>query len=236
MKRLSIFLTILTFVTASCGERCEKAEGPRDSKNIPISHSDKVTLNFVADLTIKVDSNRNPTLKSIAQNQIQGLIKADNIDAELLLTLNGCIEENDPILLECELPSLKNIELNSAGKIASAALLKEDLLQFDNNGIGDIDFVVNANHIISSVKSSGDIRLSGYCQKLDFLSTSSGDLRAFDLISDTLNIHLFGSTVCDIYTNGVLNVYFYDDGIVNYRGQPSQINITGTGQVTDKNL
>lgn len=236
MKFPHIYFALLLSTTIGCGERCEKADGPGDSEDIAIFSADKITLDFVADLSIKVDSNRSPALKSTAQDQVQGLIKANNIESELLLTLEGCIEENDPILLECELPSLKNIELNSAGKISSSTLLAEDIIQFENNGLGEIDFVINAKRVIASVKSSGDIRLSGYCEKMEFLSTSSGDLRGFDLISDTITIHLFGSTVCDIYTDGVLNIYFYEDGIVNYRGQPQEINISGNGQVSDKNL
>ncbi len=231
-----IYFALLLSTTVSCGEQCEKADGPRDSEDIVIFSADKVTLDFTADLSIQVDSNRSPALKSIAQDQAQGLIKANNIESELLLTLDGCIEENDPILLECELPSLKSIELNSAGKISSSTLLAEEIIQFENNGLGEIDFVIKAKQVIASVKSSGDIRLSGYCEKMEFLSTSSGDLLGFDLISDTITIHLFGSTVCDIYTDGVLNIYFYEDGIVNYRGQPQEINITGNGKVSDKNL
>lgn len=236
MKYIPIYLLFLIVTVSGCGERCEKAEGPRSSKEFAIGPAEKVTLNFVADLSIKVDSNRNSILKSIAQSQVQGLIDPNNLDSELLLDLDGCIEENDPILMECELPRLKSVELNSAGKIESSVLLVEDVIQFENNGLGEIDFAINANHVIASVKSSGDIRLSGYCKTLDFLSTSSGDLRAYDMISDTLNIHLFGSTVCDVYTDGILNIYFYDDGIVNFRGQPKQINIEGSGQVSDKNL
>jgi len=236
MKRIWINILWIIFIASSCGERCEKAEGPRSKRQIPISDATSLVLDFVADITIRVDSSRTPLLNLIAQDAVLDMILAENQDNELTLTLDGCIKENDPILFECELPQLNNIELNSAGKIQSGLILLGDELRFTNNGLGEIDFVVNAKRIIGEVKSSGDLRLAGSTEQLDFLTTSSGDLRAFDLVADTLNLHMFGSTVCDVYSDGVINIYFYENGTVNYRGNPKQINITGDGQVTDKNF
>lgn len=236
MKSTLYILICLSLALHGCGGGCEKADGPRVAKNVAISQADKISLNFVADMSIRIDSANPPQLKVIAQEQVQDLVLVNSLESEMLLNLKGCVEENDPVLLQCDLNQIKSIDLNSAGKIESEILVQGDEFRFENNGLGDIDFVLDANRIIAQIKSSGDIIFEGYSKRLDFLSTSSGDLRAYDLQCDTVNVHLFGSSVCDVYTDGVLNIYFYDDGRVNYRGNPKEINITGEGQVTNENL
>ena len=71
---------------------------------------------------------------------------------------------------------------------------------------------------------------------MDFLSTSSGDLRAYNLVVDTLVLNIFGSTVCDVYATQYLEVNFFSSGRVNYRGNPKEVKVNGEGQVTQTSI
>ncbi|HAW18644.1 MAG TPA: hypothetical protein DCX14_00535 [Flavobacteriales bacterium] len=210
-------------------------EGPREKRDISIDPASKIELNLVADLGVKVDTSQETQLEVIAQSGVFEKLNFSRIGEEMLYELDGCIRENEPILMSAIMPQLEQVTINSAGKVFSEAIVVNDYLRFTNKGLGDIDFVIKSDSIIGEVKSSGDLILSGSCRAFSFLSTSSGDLRAYNLVCDSLTLNLFGTSVCEVFTNGPLIINFFSPGVVNYRGVPSSIQITGDGQVNNTN-
>lgn len=222
-------------IVACNREKCETMDGPREKRDISINPASKIELNFVADLGVKVDTAQETQLEVIAQTGVFEQLNFSRIGEEMLYDMDGCIRENDPILMSVIMPQLEQITINSAGKIFSESIVVNDYLRFTNQGLGDIDFVINTDSIIGEVKSSGDIILSGSARTFSFLSTASGDLRAYNLVCESTTLNLFGTSVCEVFTNGPLIVNFFSPGVVNYRGTPSQIVITGEGQVNNAN-
>ncbi|GAB5538403.1 MAG: hypothetical protein Salg2KO_05060 [Salibacteraceae bacterium] len=154
----------------------------------------------------------------------------------LTISIDGCTEKNEEILFEALLNKVDKFTISSAGLIQSESILKQPKLWFKNQGLGELDFAVDSDHLISEIRSSGDIILAGESRKMDFLTTSSGDLRAFNLICDTLVLNIYGSSVCDIYVNQHLEVNFFSNGRVNYRGNPESIVVNGEGQILESSI
>lgn len=237
MKAIYIFFILIGALTSSCSNsKCEKAEGPRTARIIQTGDYSEFVLDMVADVIIELDSNRAAFIEIVAQDQMHGMIRSENNAGELTVLLKGCVKENEIPLINAWSKDFDRIRLESAGRIESRSIVEREELRLSNYGLGDIDFVVNNKRLIAEIKSSGDLTLGGSCDQFDFLTTSSGDLHAFNLVTDTINLNVFGSSVCEVYTNGVLNIHFFEIGTVNYRGTPSQINIIGPGDVKNVNL
>jgi hypothetical protein len=235
--RNSIF--ILAFILigfTGCNNRCKSVDGPRFSEIVLIGNSNTLTLDMVADLQVKVDSSRAPQIEIIAQEGVHEKIQAINMKGDLSISMSSCVKENSEILMEASLSGLDQVVNVSAGKVSSGTLLESESFRLTNEGLGDLDFVLKSKNIIAEIKSSGDIILAGSTKKLEFLTLSSGDLRAFNLVADTILLNVIGSSVCDIYTDGILQINFYQNGFVNYRGTPKEIIVTGEGNVKDVNI
>lgn len=225
-----------TLITACKGNRCETADGPRERSDTLIGNVDEVTLSMVANLSLKVDTGLAPSMEIVAQPAVQSKVIAQSFENQLTIELDGCVKEHDQILLNAVIPDLSYVEITSAGLIESARLIEKDTMEMINSGLGDLDFVIDTQWLLAEIRSSGDIKLAGQLGRLDFLSTSSGDLRAFNLVTDTVSLNILGTSVVEVYANDVLNVHFFRSGTVSYRGNPAQINIEGEGTVTNANL
>lgn len=236
MKNLVISILVGILSTACNGSKCEKAEGPRTSRFILTGEYSEFILDMVADVKIELDSNRQTQMEVIAQSQMHNLIRSENKGGELTVLLKGCIKENEIPLINVWSKDFERIRLESAGKIESLSIVTRPKLRLSNYGLGNMDLIVDNNSLIAEIKSSGDITLGGSCKRFDFLTTSSGDLHAYNLVSDTTNLNVFGSSVCEVYCDGILNIHFFETGTVNYRGNPIEINIIGPGEVKNSNL
>lgn len=217
-------------------DRCETAEGPREKRDTALSFVNDVTLSMVADLSLKIDTALEPNLEMIAQPAVHDKLVVANFNKAMDIAMDGCVKEHDEILLNAVVPDLKYVEITSAGTIRSERLIEKDTLEMINRGLGDLDFVVDSKWLLTEIRSSGDLILAGETERIDFLTTSSGDLRAFNLVADTVSLNVFGSSVLEVYTDGVLQVHFFRSGQVQYRGEPAEIITTGQGTVIDANL
>lgn len=234
-KTFFMLLIVASSLNTGCNS-CVEGNGPRVSRFTPTDSVGEVILDMVSDVLVKVDSARDNIIEVIAQEEIQPVVMANNDQGLLTLSLDECLENNQPILFELTLNEANRFVINSAGLIENERILKQPKVWFTNRGLGDIDFAVDSDEIISEIRSSGNMILSGECNRMDFLSTSSGDLRAYNLVADTLVLNIFGSTVCDVYATQYLEVNFFSSGRVNYRGNPKEVKVNGEGQVTQTSI
>ncbi|MEZ4722483.1 MAG: DUF2807 domain-containing protein [Flavobacteriales bacterium] len=190
-----------------------------------------ITLDLVASMQINTDPTKPKQLEVITQEGIHDMVTTNYEPDELTIALDGCIKENEEILLDANLDSLYHFKITSAGAMSSYRKLTGHNFRLTNEGLGDLDFALQADDIIAEIKSAGDIILAGAARRLDFLTSGSGDLRAFNFVADTVDLRIIGTSICEVYTDGVLNVHFYKNGTVSYRGNPKQINVIGTGEL-----
>lgn len=229
-------ILIVFFLLNGCNrDKCKTIEGPRETRLLLIQPADEIGLNMVASLRLRLDTVA-PAMEVIAQKEVHEQLDINTAGNELVVDLKSCIKEHEEIIMNTSLPEVRSLNITSAGEIASSSLIAGDTLHLLNTGLGDIDLVLHMNRINANIRSSGDVLLSGQTERLDLLSTASGDLKAFNLIADTVNLDLRGSSVVEVYTDGVLNIEFHSKATVNYRGTPVTINIQGDGTVTDANL
>lgn len=236
MMRQAAGIIVMFFLLQGCNrDKCTTIEGPREARTLMLQPVGEIELNMVASLRLRLDTVA-PAMEVIAQKEVHEQLDINTAGNELLVNLKSCIKEHEEIIMNTSLREVHSLKITSAGEITSSSLIAGDTLHLLNTGLGDLDLVLHMDRIDAGIRSSGDVLLSGQTQRLDLLSTASGDLKAFDLVADTVNLVLRGTSVVEVYTDGVLNIEFHNPSTVSYRGTPAAIHVIGDGTVTDANL
>lgn len=240
MKKV-VFFSVLALSVAmlSCKEDsgCDKGEGASEKRTSQFGELPSLNLSMVADLTITQDTFRKGImLGTVAQTAMHRLLEYDSTDKELTIRLKDCIREHNDVLMDARFSTLPDrIVVSSAGTVQSGELIKVDSLKLINQGLGDIDLLVKSREVDVRIEESGNVILGGECKRLEVWTVSSGDLRAFNLIVDTVDIEFIGSNFIEVYATDLLIVNFRIPGTVHYRGNPRIITI-GEGELIDRNL
>lgn len=232
------FIIILAFILLSCGrERCVDPNGQRIIGTRSVEPIEEVTLDMVATLEIEVDDQLAPQIEKIAQEELQRVIIVDERASSIHLFLEKCIKEHLAINLNLRLPTLKRVNMLSAGSITSRKLFETDTLLLYSNGLGDIDLSMTGDYVSGTIRNSGNIILNGYMRLAEFDVIGSGDVHAYDLQTDEVVVSTTGISVIEVYAGRKLRVNFIKPGgQVKYRGNPEAILITGEGELINDNL
>lgn len=237
MQKFS-FIIILALAAFGCKRNnCISVDGARIISSKKITPRQTVDLNMVATLTIDIDSTKTPAIEKIAQERLQRDIIIDDYDSAMNIYLDVCSKEYLPIDLNLDLPSIRKVNMLSGGTIKTRNLFNTDSLDFYINGLGDIDFSVNCDYINAEIRSSGNLFLNGFCQKAEFYTIGSGDVKAYNLQAEDVVVNTTSISVIEVYATRKLRVNFIKPGgQVKYRGNPEAILVTGVGQLIDDNL
>lgn len=236
MKYLLVILVLVS--TLSCSrQRCVDPDGERVIKTRKLDPAAEINLNMVASLTIEVDSDKTPQLEKIAQEALQKVISVDETSRSLDFFLDGCTKEHLAIELNAILPYVESINNYSAGSISSKTIFSTDSISFFSDGLGDIDFSIDANYVNGHLRNSGNLILNGYTTSAEFTVIKSGDVHAYNLQAEDVVVNTTGISVIEVYASRKLRVNFIKPGgQVKYRGNPEAILITGIGDLIDDNL
>ncbi len=231
-------LVFLCVLLVSCREEgCEKGEGASHKRVFTFGHLSAINLNMVSDMVVTEDSFRTGvTVEAVAQNEMHKILLFDSANRELTVRLTDCIREHNPVLIDARFSELpKEMVVNSAGSIESGELLEIDSLTLKNQGLGDIDLLVKSKNVDVRVEESGNVLLGGEADRLSVWCVSSGDIRAYNLVADTVEVEYIGTNFIEVHAKDVLIVDFRIPGTVHYRGNPTII-VEGNGDLIDRNL
>lgn len=233
--RLWLFITVSVIAFGCDALRCKRADGPRRNYDLQTELEPKVVLALVANLSLDIDTNQNEWTELVAQEEVEKAIEITNTGGISTLQLGKCLKQHSEISIYSAVHQLSEIEITSAGTVSSASAFFTDELRLKNNGIGELDISMVGQRLWCESHSSGNTLLGGYVRRLEFLTTASGDLNAYGMPADTVVLHVRGSSVIEVQAESHLEVHFYGNGTVKYRGAPASIVTIGTGQVIDDN-
>jgi len=157
--------------------------------------------------------------------------------------------EAEPKLLAKVTTKVKNgtlvVDTKSRGWFCSWGHSREDVKVYitvkDLKGI-DIDgsaeltgkgkFICDTMEL--SISGSGDINMELEAKVLETGIAGSGDIKAFELISDKCQVSIAGSGDCQVNASQELEISIAGSGDVSYKGNPARVNnsVSGSGEVT----
>ncbi|MBT3647830.1 MAG: hypothetical protein HN542_06275 [Flavobacteriales bacterium] len=230
-------MILSTLLVASCGnDGCQRLEGPRESVIRYLDPIHSINLVTPVNTSVEVDSSLEQSKIEVrAQAEVHPSLNTRVKNRQVNIFLEGCFKDQSEIFIDAKVQALESIRLQSAGDIISTKRIEQDSISIYNSGLGDIDLVLNSQRVESFILASGDIILSGDSEHLVVRTEGSGELSAFNLYADSVVINNIGGSVIQVFAAKYLEVNFFEETTIEYRGHPT-IKILGEGNLVDANF
>ena len=129
-------------------------------------------------------------------------------------------------------PHFNNVSLQGSGEISSVGILSEHSIRTNLSGSGKILLGVDAVDLQSVLAGSGTITIHGVADVARHTISGSGDVQAYDLISQNVTATISGSGNCFVNATDYLHATISGSGNVIYIGdQQVTASISGSGTV-----
>lgn len=172
------------------------------------------------------------TLKVEADENVVDLMTTDFRDGRLIIgtTPGFCTDAGVAMTVWIQTPSLDRIDLSGSGSVVVSGQVVEDVVAIHVSGSGSIDLDASVKtRLASTISGSGTISLRGTAGLHDIDISGSGALASFDMVSRRASVKLSGSGIARLTVQGELNVDLSGSGVVQYRGEPTILNVSVTG-------
>ena len=257
LKGMMALLVILSLFQSACelpnAVSCVNGDGSRDTETRQPASFNKLIIDIPADVYLHMDSSY--SLEITAQDNLMEEILTDVSGGILEIYNDRCFLSYKTIRIDVYVPSLSMVEVKGSGDVytddrftATDMELKVngsggiemnadvDNMFVDIAGSGDVSMNVAAGDIEAKLLGSGNLKLVGTANATVLGIDGSGDVKGFDLVTQSCEIDIAGSGDCEVQVVSDLNIRIRGAGSVYYKGNPSvNVNITGSGEVKDAN-
>ena len=185
-----------------------------------------VIITFGSELSLKVEADKN----------LIEVIKTELEDGVLKVYAEATIRRAKKKNIYITVPELKSIGVSSAAYVRSENLLKTADIEIGSSSAGEIELQVEAKNISIDISSSGKAILNGITEDINVDVSSAGDLRAFDLISQTCKVSVSSAGHASVNVVRRLIAEASSAGSIEYRRNPEdkKIDKSSAGSVVQK--
>lgn len=252
------FLVLCFFsVLVSCENTpefpCIKGDGARITESRTVTEFTRVSLNVDADVYLHQGGTHDVSIT--AQENIIAEITTEIAGEVLEIHNTTCLRQEKTIRIDVTLPTLAGLEVDGPGDVYGESPFTASEMDIMIQGKGGIELTANADKfnvelggsgnatldlqgdlVISKVKGTGDLHLSGAGLYHNSTVNASGNLNAFEFISDHTDLIMKGAGDANVHADSILTVDILGTGNVFYKGRPSlNVKISGSGEVKDAN-
>ncbi|MEM7368844.1 MAG: head GIN domain-containing protein [Bacteroidota bacterium] len=255
--KYSLLACLLLGALASCENTpefpCVKGDGARITEARTITEFSRVSLNVDADVYLHQGGTHDVSIT--AQENIIAEITTEVAGEVLEIHNTTCLRQEKTIRIDITLPVLAGLEVDGPGDVYGESSFTASEMEILIQGKGGIELTANADKVqlelggsgnatldlqtdvlISKVKGTGDLHLSGTGLYHNSTVNASGNLNAFDFISDHTDLIMKGAGDANVHADSILTVDILGTGNVFYKGRPSlNVKISGSGEVKDAN-
>lgn len=140
------------------------------------------------------------------------------------------IRPTKPLRIWVTTTDIQGIWNSGSGTIRSEDVFAPEHISFHLSGSGKIDMGVKADEVHVSISGSGGLHVRGTAKQLECGISGSGRIHADDLsVAERSRIHISGSGSVNFTTDGVIEGRISGSGCINYKGNPSSVDVHHSG-------
>lgn len=235
-RTLFILLSLILLASSESCNYCTEGNGIVISKQIETGNITGIKLACAADVEIVTDpSFHEKVLEITAESNLIDLLTIEQNGSDLKIDAGSCINNHQPIVVKLRMKKLKQIGINGSGTVKCTDTIKCDELELLVSGSGSVDLIIDALTTESRIDGSGDIRLKGISHKHKVTINGSGEVGAFDLLTEKSFVNINGSGDCCCFANKELDIYIKGSGDAYYKGEAKlSSDLQGSGEVIKK--
>ena len=195
--------------------------------HITVKDLDKITLSGACDLYMKTDLETKGDLKisaSGASDLDMMNIKGNNIK---IITSGASDIFNADIFG-------KKVYINASGASDGDISIIAEIADLIASGASDFDIVVDVDDIKINANGASDFNARGKSKTFTVDVSGSSEMKAYDLVSDTVIIEASGSSSCKVHAIKFIDANSSGASSIYYIGKPDQTRISVSGVSTIK--
>ncbi len=140
------------------------------------------------------------------------------------------------LVITVPIKHIDGVSLSGSGEIYSKHVIKEQELNVNLSGSGDVELKIETSRVLTTVTGSGDMELTGSTQYLRVNVTGSGDFHGETLDSRMTDVMVTGSGDADVNASEFISAHVTGSGDIAYSGNPAKekIEVTGSGDISKR--
>jgi hypothetical protein len=234
MRNMTVFSGFLSFFLAlsatGFSQRSIEGDGSDYTESRTVSAFTKLHNSISAEV-ILVKGN-SPGVRIEGEKNIVALLMTEVKDGELDIRFPWMknIRTTRQLKVWVTTPDIAEVSNSGSGRIHSDDQFKHSNMSIHSSGSGNIEIALDADMLDVGVSGSGGVLVKGDAKQLDCSISGSGRVNGSDLaVREHSDIHISGSGSCTVATNGVLEGHISGSGGINYKGDPSSVNVSHSG-------
>lgn len=233
--KILLYLFVVAFIVSSCAP-CVEGTGENTTIVRTIENFTELEINGAFKVIIEQDRNLDkPQITLIGQQNIIDKINTNVKGGKLNIEFSErCYHVNEVIEIHIKIIDIKSIEVDGASDITALSLIKSGDFEFDVDGATTLEMELRAKDITINADGAASFNLSGEADEMNIKINGAGSVKAFDLLTDIVEVKVDGAGVCEVNARHELDVKITGIGEVKYKGSPKDFNqsINGAGKVT----
>lgn len=182
---------------------------------------------------VEVTTGENYSVEILAQPNLLPILLTKVEGGTLRIYSDENFNTSEGIMVKVTAPAFDHFFIDGSGSIRVMNGLKSDSITLKVGGSGDIICPQSDFRVIHTwIDGSGTIELGGKATDMESDISASGDVKAKNLITNTLKVNISGSGSVTAEVLKALNVSISGSGDVFYSGTPSvETSVSGSGSV-----
>ncbi len=244
MKKLKMYSVILftMILMTSCQDRgnnglfnCIEGDGDVVTQELLINEFTSVKSRGTSQVYITQGNDFKVEVEG--QENIIANIETDIQNGVWEIEFDECQRNFTDLKIYITMPVIESLEVSGSGDMFGQNAFLVGNIKLEVDGSGSIDVAVDgATDVDARISGSGKIKLEGTTNYLGSKISGSGDLEAYDLEANIVNIKISGSGDAEVTANNELDVKIEGSGDVYYKGNPIiNVDISGSGDLKNMN-
>ena len=233
-----VFCLLIISTFSSCKKDCFPLKGKGNIVNESFNVSSFKSIDLAIDAELKLTQGDSQFVRISGHENILDIISVSVSNETLVIkyTKNCGSISDDDLQIQIQIPEVNKLRISGSGDIQLMNTIQSDNLQLEISGSGELDGNIQSNSLTAQITGSGDIDISGSTTNNNLTITGSGEYSAFNLVSQTTDIHISGSGNADIHVIQTLDASISGSGKIRYKGNPIVTSsISGSGDLIHVN-
>jgi hypothetical protein len=234
--RKSVFsaLTLAALGFTACDDDVIRGRGDTVSEFRVVSTFDAVEVN--GDFEVYLTQGPGQEVRLEGQENVLDAIttRIDGRELEIKFRPFVNVRSHKPIRVYITNPTLTSVDLSGSSRAEGQTPWMVDNLHLKVSGSGSLALQMQeANQVECRISGSGSMNLSGDAEDFESEISGSGNVRAFDLVTQRADARISGSGNCELTVTQSLNARISGSGDIRYKGDPTvNVSVSGSGKVT----
>ncbi|HNE27668.1 MAG TPA: head GIN domain-containing protein [Saprospiraceae bacterium] len=212
-----------------------RGEGPVQTETRTVEGFHGVDLSLAG--TVEATVSDQYSVEVSAQGNLLPHLKTEVNDGILKVYFDDNVSSSESVTIRVSAPAYDAFTLSGSGKIALNSPLKNERLDLDISGSGDLILPqIDIRETNIDIAGSGTVEIGGTGNKVDAQVSGSGDVRASNFTVAICHAEVTGSGTLRCDVSQELDASVSGSGNVYYTGNPGvKENVSGSGEIKKVN-